>query len=162
MKIRLMMTVLCVLAAPATLNADIYRCEMPDGRILFGDKPVNLSDACQPVKEASSGEEGSPLPKATSRPAAEAALINRTPGGKKPVEADPDGWAARATALVDAYKEARKKRTSESYLVNKRKALAEMAQLCEEKALLLEDMANNTLNTRQRERVRVILNEIPE
>lgn len=162
MKILLMMTVLCVLAAPATLNADMYRCEMPDGRIIFGDKPVNLSEACQPVREASTGGNGSSLPKAGSRPAAEAALINRTPGDEKPVEVDPDTWAARATTLVDAYKEARKKRMSESYLVNKRKALAEMAQLREEKALLLEDMANSTLNRRQRERVRVILNEIPE
>lgn len=162
MKIHLMMTVICVLATQTTLSAEMYRCEMPDGRVLFGDKPVNLSDACQPVEEASPGEYVTRTPTAGRQPAAGAPLIIQAPRDREPAEMGPDAWEARAAALVDAYKKARKKRSYESYLVNKRKALAEMARLREEKALLMQDMANSPLNARQRERVRTLLDGIPD
>jgi hypothetical protein len=68
----------------------------------------------------------------------------------------------RATTLVDAYNDARKRRRRESYLVNKRKAMQDMARINQEKKAMLTEVQASSLSDQERKEIRGILAEIPE
>ncbi len=53
---RPLITFILLLAIQSTAGAEVYRCELADGSVIYGDKPVNLSDACQPMAEDSATE----------------------------------------------------------------------------------------------------------
>ena len=53
---RPLITFILLLAIQSTAGAEVYRCELADGSVIYGDKPVNLSDACQPMAEDAATE----------------------------------------------------------------------------------------------------------
>ena len=90
-------------------------------------------------------------------------MVADPPDQREAVTTTPqDPSAARATALVENYNDARKRRIRESYLVNKRKAMREMASLNAEKKAMLAELQESSLSQEEREKIRGILAEIPE
>jgi hypothetical protein len=152
-----------LLAIQATAGAEMYRCELADGSVIYGDKRVNLSDQCQPVtadeaKEYLSVQQGTtgrpePEPGFAAEPATEHEAATR---------AQLDTWVARATTLVENYDNARTRRIRESFMVNKLKAKQEMASLNAEKKVMLAELQDSSLSQQEREKVRGILAQIPE
>lgn len=160
---RYLVSFILLLTLPATVGAEIYRCELADGRVIYADKPVNLSDACQPVATDSAKEYLSIQQPSPDRPQAGQTLATEpTAEPETSSGASYEAWAARATTLVENYQDARKRRMRESYLVNKRKAMQEMASLNAEKKAMLADLQESSLNNEEREEIRKILAEIPE
>ena len=152
-----------LLAIRATAGAEMYRCELSDGSIIYGDKRVNLSDECQPVtgdsaKEYLSIEQPAPRSSAPEQPVATDLEAER----EVVTGAPPDSWQARATTLVDDYNDALKRRRRESYLVNKRKAMQDMASINAEKNAMLAELPDSPLSKQEQDEIRGILAEIPE
>ena len=152
-----------LLTIGATAGADMYRCELADGSVIYGDKRVNLSDECQPVTEDSAKEYLSVEQPAPRRSAPEQPVAKDLEAEREAVTGvPPDLWQARATTLVDDYNDALKRRRSESYLVNKRKAMQDMASINAEKNAMLAELPDSPLSEQERDEIRGILAEIPE
>lgn len=152
-----------LLAIQTTAGAEMYRCELADGSVIYGDRRVNLSDQCQPVtagstKEYLSIEQDTPGRSTIGQPVV-AEPTDREETATAPAQAS---WTARATALVENYNNARTRRIRESFMVDKLKAMQEMASLNAEKKAMLTELQGSSLNQQERERVRRILAEIPE
>lgn len=155
--------VILLLAIQTTASADMYRCELADGRVIYGDRRVNLSDECQPVT-ADSANESLSIQQGTTGRAASDRFAPAEPAGQREAAATTPQvpWAARATALVENYNNARTRRIRESYLVNKRKAMRDMAMINAEKQSMLVELQESTLSQEEREQIKRILAEIPE
>ena len=53
MRISILLTLPLILLLLQAASADMYRCKLPDGSVVFGDKPVYISeDYCQKVTES--------------------------------------------------------------------------------------------------------------
>ena len=160
---RTLLSFILLLAIQTMAGAEMYRCELADGSVIYGDRRVNLSDDCQPVtadsaKDYLSVQQDTPGGSTTDQP-----VVADPPDQREAVTAIPqDPWAARATALVENYNDAMKRRIRESYLVNKRKAMREMASLNAEKKAILAELQESSLSQVEREKIRGILAEIPE
>lgn len=152
-----------LLAIGATASAEMYRCELSDGSVIYGDKRVNLSDECQPVTEDSAREYLSIQPPAPRRSAPEQPVATDLEAEREAATGTPpDSWVARATTLVDDFNDALKRRRRESYLVNKRKAMQDMARINQEKKAMLTEVQASSLSEQERREIRGILAEIPE
>ena len=158
---RTLVSFILLVAIQTTAGAEMYRCELADGSVIYGDRRVNLSDQCQPVTAGSAEEylsikQGNPGRSAIAHPTVAEPTA-------EPAPAQPQAsWTARATALVENYHDARKRRIRESYLVNKRKAMRDMAMINTEKKAMLAELQASSLSREEREEVRRILAEIPE
>jgi len=144
-----------------TAGAEMYRCELADGSVIYGDRRVNLSDQCQPVTAGSAEEylsikQGNPGRSAIAQPTV------AEPAAEPAAAPAQASWTARATALVENYHDARKRRIRESYMVNKRKAMRDMAMINTEKKAMLAELQESSLSREEREEVRRILAEIAE
>lgn len=152
-----------LLAIQATAGAEIYRCELADGSIIYGDRRVNLSDQCQPVTADSVKEYLSVQQGATGRQEPEPGFsAEQAIEQEAATRAQLDIWVSRATALVENYDNARTRRIRESFMVNKLKAKQDMASLNAEKKAMLADLQESSLSRQDREQIRKILAEIPE
>jgi len=162
MSSRPLITFILLLTIQSTAIAEVYRCELSDGSVIYGDKPVNLSDACQPMAEDSAQEYLS-VQQSTPR--------RSTPGQSSAAELEaereavtgtpPESWVERATALVEDYNDARTRRRRESYLANKRKAMQDMTMINAEKQQMLTELKNSPLSKQERDDIKKILAEIP-
>ena len=156
---RTLVSFILLVVIQTTASAEMYRCELADGSVIYGDRRVNLSDQCQPVTAGSAEEylsikQGNPGSSAIAQPTVdEPATAPAQPQAS---------WTARATALVENYHDARKRRTRESYMVNKRKAMRDMAMINTEKKAILVELQESSLSREEREEVRRILAEIPK
>lgn len=160
---RSLISFILLLAIQTTAGAAMYRCELSDGSVIYGDKPVNLSDECQPVTEGSAKEYLSVQQPAPRNPAPNRPVATDLKAEREAVTgATPDSWLARATTLVDDYNDALKRRRGESYLVNKRKAMKDMASINAEKEAMLAELPDSPLSKQERDEIRGILAEIPE
>jgi ribosome-binding protein aMBF1 (putative translation factor) len=142
-----------------TAAAEMYRCQTSDGRVTFTDTPINLSDDCKQIKETPSNS-NQPVQNRRTAPRP----VNTTqqqPADKPAEQSDLESWTSRASTLVDDYHNAVKRRYRESRMLDKRKATRDVAKTKEDKRVLLEELKNSTLNRKQREEIRKILNEIP-
>lgn len=159
---RYLVSFILLMTTTAIAGAEIYRCELADGSVVYGDKPVNLSDACQPVKADSAKEYLSIQQDRSDEPKPAPAVV-ADPFAEREKEAGErlDTWLARANSLVESYNNARTRRIRESYLVNKRKALQEMASLNAEKKAMLAELQESSLREQERAQVRDILAKIP-
>lgn len=160
---RSLVSFILLLAIPATVGAEMYRCELSDGSVIYGDKRVNLSDDCQPVtgdspKEYLSIQQPTPRKPAPNKPVG----IKPAPASETTTDASVDSWTTRATKLVENYNDARKRRTRESYMVNKQKAMRDMKSIQTEKKEMLAELHNSSLSKQKREEIKEILAEIPE
>ena len=158
---RPLITFILLLAIQSTAGAEVYRCELADGSVIYGDKPVNLSDACQPMAEDSATEylsiqQGTPRKSIPEQATAADLEVEREATG-----APPESWVERATALVDDYNDARTRRRRESYLANKRKAMKDMAMINAEKQEMLTELQNSSLSKQDRDDIKKILAQIP-
>ena len=156
---RTLVSFILLVAIQTTAGAEMYRCELADGSVIYGDRRVNLSEQCQPVTAGSAEEylsikQGNPGRSAIAQPT----VAEPTAAPAQPQAS----WTARATALVENYHDARKRRIRESYLVNKRKAMRDMAMINTEKKAMLAELQASSLSREEREEVRRILAEIPE
>jgi len=152
-----------LLAIRATAGGEMYRCELADGSVIYGDKRVNLSDECQPITEDSAKEYLSVQQPAPSRSApAQAVATDQEAERDAATGTSPDSWVVRATTLVENYNDARKRRIRESYLVNKRKAIQDMASINAEKNAMLAELPDSPLSKQEQNEIRGILAEIPE
>lgn len=160
---RYVISFILLLLIPAAAGAEIYRCELADGSVVYGDKPVNLSDACQPVTAGSAKDYLSIQQDRSGQPKT-APAVAAEPVAEREAETRAllDRWRARATTLVESYNNARTRRIRESYMVNKRKAMQEMASLNAEKKAMLAELQESPLREQERMLVRNILAEIPE
>ena len=160
---RYVLNFVLLLTIPATAGAEIYRCELADGSVIYGDKPVNLSDACQPVTADSAKEYLSIQQDSSGQPeTAPVVAAELVPDRKAEARAQLDTWLARATTLVESYNNARTRRIRESYMVNKRKAMQEMESLNAEKKAMLAELQESPLREQERVLIRSVLAEIPE
>ena len=46
---RTLLSFILLMAIQTMAGAEMYRCELADGSVIYGDRRVNLSDDCQPV-----------------------------------------------------------------------------------------------------------------
>ena len=53
---RTLVSFILLVAIQTTAGAEMYRCELADGSVIYGDRRVNLSDQCQPVTAGSAEE----------------------------------------------------------------------------------------------------------
>jgi len=152
-----------LLAIRTTAGAEMYRCELSDGSVIYGDKRVNLSDECQPVTEDSAKEYLSVQQPAPRRSTPEQPVATDLEAEREAATGTPpDSWVVRATTLVENYNDARKRRIRDSYLVNKRKAMKDMASINAEKNAMLAELPDSPLSKQERDEIRGILAEIPE
>ena len=152
-----------LLAIRATAGGEMYRCELADGSVIYGDKRVNLSDECQPVTEDSAKEYLSVQQPAPRRSTPEQPVATDLEAEREAATGTPpDSWVVRATTLVENYNDARKRRIRDSYLVNKRKAMKDMASINAEKNAMLAELPDSPLSKQERDEIRGILAEIPE
>ena len=172
----LLLMTLLILSASA--HAGIYRCTLQDGSVVYGDKPVYLSDDyCQEVveKEPQNPYRTQPGQRSGNRPAtqevkgASSTTADEQVAARKILETAQDSSATpfetienQAKDMVDNFKTARTKRYRESYLKDKQKAMREITALKKEKTLLLKDLPASGLSATQQEEIRKILAEIPE
>ena len=159
---RYVVSLILLLTLPITAGAEIYRCELADGSVVYGDKPVNLSDACQPVTAESAKEYLSIQQDSSGQPKPVPAVADPVPERETQARAALDRWVVRATGLVENYQDAKRRRIRESYMVNKRKAMQEMAALNAEKKAMLAELQDSSLREQDREQIRKILAGIPE
>jgi hypothetical protein len=160
---RSLVSFILLLAIQTMAGAEMYRCELADGSVIYGDRRVNLSDDCQPVTADSAKGYLSVQQEPPDRSATDQPVVAKPADQREVENAIPqDLWAARATALVENYNDARKRRIRESYLVNKRKAMREMVSLNAEKKAMLAELQESSLSQEEREKIRGILAEIPE
>lgn len=160
---RTLVSLILLVAIRTTAGAEMYRCELADGSVIYGDRPVNLSDQCQPVTAGStkgylSIQQGISGRSTIGQPVAAEPAAEREAAPATSMAS----WTARATALVENYDNARKRRIRESYMVNKRKAMRDMAMINAEKKAMLAELQESSLSQEEREEVRGILAEIPE
>lgn len=160
---RTLVSFILLVVIQTTAGAEMYRCELADGSVIYGDRRVNLSDQCQPVTAGSAEEylsikQGNPGRSAIAQPTVAEPTAEPVAAPAQPQAS----WTARATALVENYHDARKRRTRESYMVNKRKAMRDMAMINTEKKAMLAELQESSLSREEREEVRRILAEIPE
>jgi len=162
MSYRPLISFILLLAIQSTASAEVYRCELADGSVIYGDKPVNLSDACQPMMEDSAQEYLS-VQQDTPRRATPDQSVATDMEAEREADAGmpPGAWVEWATALVDDYNDARTRRRRESYLTNKRKAMKDMAMINTEKQEMLKELQNSTLSKQERDDIKRILAEIP-
>lgn len=163
MSSRLLISFILLLTVQSTATAKVYRCELADGSVIYGDKPVNLSDACQPMTEDSAQEylsvqQGTPRMSTPDQSIAADLEAERDAATGTP----PESWVERAAALVEDYNDALKRRRRESYLADKRKAMQDMTMIHAEKKELLNELQNSSLSKQDRDDVQEILAEIPE
>ena len=152
-----------LLAIQATAGAEMYRCELADGSVIYGDKRVNLSDECQPITEDSSKEYLSVEQPAPRRSTPDQPVATDLEAEREAATGtQPDSWVVRATTLVENYNDARKRRIRDSYLVNKRKAMQDMASINAEKNAMLAELPDSPLSKQEQDEIRGILAEIPE
>ena len=152
-----------LLTIQTTASAEIYRCELADGRVIYGDKPVNLSDECRPVKEDAAKEYFSVQQPAPRRPTSGQSVAADLEAERDAASGEPpDSWVERATTLVNDYNDARRRRARDSYMVDKRKAMQDMAIINQEKEVMLQELQDSSLDKREREEIRGILAQIPE
>ena len=163
MNIYTLMSVVLLLMLQTTANAEVYRCQTSEGEVVFTDKPLNLSNDCKQVKEDSSkgAYSGPPTQNRRATPS-KANSPKKKPPKESPEEPDPDSWTSRASTLVGNYNDAVKKRFHESRVLDKQKAIREINKTKEERYSLLEELADSSLSHKQREKVRKILDEIPQ
>ena len=160
---RYVVSFILLLMIPSTAGAEVYRCELADGSVIYGDKPVNLSDACQPVTADSAKEYLSVQQDSSGQPkTAPAVAAEPVPDRKAEARAQLDTWLVRSRTLVESYNSARTRRIRESYMVNKRKAMQEMASLNAEKKAMLAELQESPLREQERVLIRNVLAEIPE
>jgi len=164
---RTLIVFILLLAIQATAGAEIYRCELSDGRVIYGDKRVNLSDECQPVTDDAAKDYFSiqqPAPRRSIPDQSVAADLEADLEAEREAATGipPDSWVDRATTLVENYKDARWRRIRDSYMVNKLKAMQDMARINQEKKAMLAEVQASSLNEQEREEIRGILAEIPE
>ena len=151
-----------LLAIQSTASAEVYRCVLADGRVIYGDKPVNLSDACQPMTEDSAAEYLSVQQDTPRRsPPDQAIAADREAEREAATGTPPESWVERATALVNSYDDALSRRRRENFLANKRKAMKDMAIINAEKKDMLKELQNSPLSKRDRDEIRGILAGIP-
>ena len=147
-----------LLAIQSTASAEVYRCVLADGRVIYGDKPVNLSDACQPMTEDSAAEYLSVQQDTPRRsPPDQAIAADREAEREAATGTPPESWVERATALVNGYNDALSRRRRENFLVNKRKAMQDMALINAEKKEMLKELQNSSLSKQDRDAIRGIL-----
>ena len=160
---RTLVSFILLMAIQTMAGAEMYRCELADGSVIYGDKRVNLSDECQPVTEDSAKEYLSIQQPAPRRSApAQAVATDQEAVRDAATGTAPDSWVVRATKLVENYNDARKRRLRESYLVNKRKAMQDMASINAEKNAMLAELPDSPLSKQEQDKIRGILAEIPE
>ncbi len=163
MRIYTFMSVILLLMFQTTADAEMYRCQTSEDGIVFTDKPLNLSNDCKLIKgDSSKGAYSGPPTHNKSPSPSKASSAKKKPSKESSERPDPDSWASRASTLVSDYNNAVKKRFHESRVLDKQKALREINKIKEEKVLLLEELTNSSLNRKQREKVRQILDEIPQ
>ena len=110
-----------------TADAEMYRCQTSEGKVVFTDKPLNLSNDCKQIKEDSSKGtySGPPTSNRSSSPS-KTNSPKKKPSKKSSEKPDLDSWTSRASTLVGNYNEAVKKRFHESRVLDKQKALREI------------------------------------
>ena len=140
-------------------SAEIYRCRTPDGVLVMTDQRDKLPADCQPVDGPEDAGSFNIMPSAAgtgkkSLPA---------PPEQKAVTKRPDvaPWQRDASALVENYKDAVRRRNRESLTVNGRRATREIGQLKQQKHKMLNDLAGSGMRHADQQAIRKTLDEIP-
>jgi hypothetical protein len=141
-------------------SAEIYRCRTPDGVLVMTDQRAKLPADCKPVDEPEDAGSFNIMPSATgtdnkSQPA---------PSDQKAATKRPDvaPWQSDASALVENYKDAVRRRNRESLDVDGRRATQEVGQLHQQKQEMLNDLAGSGLKHEDQQAIRKTLHEIPQ
>ena len=155
-------TLTLLLALNSMAFAEVYRCQTPEGGVVFSDKPLNLSEDCQRIKQEHSPDIYSNRPTQSRTPApGKAKASKQKPSDKPVVKTQLELWTSRSETLVDDYNAAVKKRFHESFVLDKQKALLEINRIKEKKIALLEELEVSSLPGKDRQEIQDILREIP-
>jgi hypothetical protein len=162
MRIGALASVLLLLILQTSAAAEIYRCQTSDGRVVLTDKPLNLSDDCEQIKEDTSkgAYSGRPEEKRT-RPPGKARTSKQATPDQSEQKSDPAAWESRAYALVASYKDAVKRRFHESNIFDKQQAIRDVEAIKQEKGSFLEELERSSIPQQKRKEVEKILGEIP-
>lgn len=154
--------IIIFLLLQATAAAEIYRCQISGGDVVFTDKRLNLSDDCVLVKEELPPDITSNWSSQTGdTPSAEDGLPNPEASDKTAGKAGFELWVSRASTLVNDYQAAVKNRFHETRVLDKQKAMVEITRIKLEKETLLKELKESSLNRKEREEIQNILAEIP-
>ena len=154
----LTLTVCSLLLTNAT--ADVYRCRMPDGRIVMTDQEAEMPADCQPF-DGPAGEGSFNVMPATKEAVASPPAERETTGIVTEVPNTP-ALQDQAAGLVQNYEEAVKKRYHASQAADQRRAMVEIAKLKEQKQQMLEDLTGSGLKRDDQDVIRKLLDQIPE
>jgi len=156
----LCMTIGLLLVTLGCATAEIYRCRTAAGDLIMTDNEAALPADCDQVKETTGGGSFNTVPsvsvKKTKQPAARS---ERKPSAAmKSVTL----WQNDANELVKSYKDAVRRRYHESFGVDKRRAVQDIAGLKHKKQKMLDALTGSGLTRDQQSSVSAILEDIPQ
>lgn len=141
-------------------SAEIYRCRTPDGVLVMTDQVVKFPADCKPVDEPKNSGSFNIMPSATGTDKrSQPARPEQTAATKRP---DVAPWQSDASALVENYRGAVRRRSRESLMTDKRRAIQEIGQLKQQKDEMLNDLAGSGLRHADQQAIRKTLDEIPQ
>ena len=140
--------------------AEIYRCITPAGELIMTDQQAEIPTDCQPVEGTTGTSSFNVVPglkedvpkRSSNRP-------------EKKVRSDVQDvvqWQGDASALVESYRNASKRRYQEDMLVNRRRAIQEISDLRQQKNEMLNGLEGSGLSRDQQHSIRKTLDKIPQ
>lgn len=141
---RIVMTTLLLMLATASLaGADIFKCRLPDGTIVFADNPVAADCTMERVEDL---PVLGVLPEAPARPPAAPTAADSgsqaSDRGVKPYEA----YASEVSALVEQHQAARKRLYRASLARDKQEARSELSDLKAQMSSLADEIEQSELS----------------
>ena len=141
-------------------SAKIYRCRTPDGVLVMTDQQTKLPADCKPVDEPENAGSFNVMPSTTGTDKrSQPAPLEQEAAKKRP---DVAPWQRDASALVENYNDALRRRNRESLTVNRRRATQEIGQLKQQKNEMLDDLAGSGLERHEQQAIRKTLDGIPQ
>ena len=155
----LWLTVVLTLLLLTCASAEIFRCRTPDGVLVMTDQETKLPADCKPVDEPENVGSFNVMPSATGTDKrSQPAPLEQEAAKKRP---DVAPWQRDASALVENYKDAVRRRTRESLTADGRRATRDIGQLKQQKYEMLDDLEGSGLRHADQRAIRKTLDEIP-
>lgn len=151
-----LMTAVFLCLSLSGVSAEIYKCRTPDGNLVVTDQEANLPKGCQKVEETSGGSTFNIVPET------KAVEVERSSVKLPKASPEPSQVEDQAKTLVQDYKEAVRKRYRSSFVADQRRAIQQIESLRKEKQKMLSGLKGSGLSRNERDKVRKILDEIPQ
>ena len=141
-------------------SAEIFRCRTPDGKLVMTDRESELPADCQPVDKPANAGSFNVMPSASGTDTKTQPVSPEQKAATKRPDVAP--WQRDASAMVEDYNDAVRRRNRESLTVDRRRATQEVGRLHQQKVEMLNDLAGSGLKRHEQQAVRKTLDRIPK